>query len=301
MFHDRVTTKANSLPVPSSNPASQSPLVATIRENLRQVKYPPYSRDIVSFGAVKQITVDDHAVRVELEVNSAKLETSIQIQTDAERALRALPQLRPREVRVEMTSGDGQADRLPNGFFDSDPFLEATLRPDIAQGAGYEDDGPSPLAGPRGDPSATKWQGEIPVFQWEIDPGASKPQDYGEAEAERGGWIFRMWWQIHPSALVYAAISAMDEAEEERPSVRPHPVGRNVVVNLVYDLQRKGVVAIYGTALDFRPFVEAFLEGFGVSKRCRSRGNEAPNQTAVLPDESPGLLTSAATKERNSP
>ncbi len=36
------------------------------------------------------------------------------------------------------------------------------------------------------------------------------------------------------------------------------PVGRTEAVNLVYDITRGAIVAIYGTVQDFRPFVEAF-------------------------------------------
>ncbi len=156
------------------------------------------------------------------------------------------------------------------GVFDPDPLIAATVRPDIAPGAGYDEEGPSPLGGPMGDRTSTRWQGEVPVFQWEIDPTDPARQQYGESEVERGGWIFRIWWQVHPAGLVYASISAMADEEEERPQARHHPIGRNVAVNLVYDLRRQGVAAIYGTALDFRPFVEVFLEGFGVTKQEES-------------------------------
>jgi hypothetical protein len=70
----------------------------------------------------------------------------------------------------------------------------------------------------------------------------------------------RLGWQVHPAGLVDASLSAIpDEDPEERPSARAHPIGRNVAVNWVYDLRRGAVVAIYGAAWDFRPFVELFL------------------------------------------
>ena len=43
---------------------------------------------------------------------------------------------------------------------------------------------------------------------------------------------------------------------------RPNPAGRTEGVNLVYDRNRSGVIAIYGTVKDFRPFVEAFRRAF---------------------------------------
>ena len=41
-----------------------------------------------------------------------------------------------------------------------------------------------------------------------------------------------------------------------------NPAGRTEAVNLVYDRKRSGIVAIYGTVKDFRPFVGAFRRAF---------------------------------------
>jgi hypothetical protein len=62
---------------------------------------------------------------------------------------------------------------------------------------------------------------------------------------------------------VYGSIQAMqDDTVEHGGAARPHPVGRSEAVNLVYDIDRKAVVAIYGTVQDFRPFVDAFYRGY---------------------------------------
>jgi hypothetical protein len=62
---------------------------------------------------------------------------------------------------------------------------------------------------------------------------------------------------------------------------RPHPVGRSEAVNLVYDLERQGVSAVYGTVKDFRPFVEAFHLGFETSQNSnRTRPDETPAGTS---------------------
>ena len=269
-----------------------------VREALRAVKYPEYSRDIVSFGMFKGVAAHNGTVTVALAVNSAKPEVAYQIQADAEKALRALPQLNGLAVKVEIVSdaefhppgGNGTEpplsplpDELPHGEagFDPDPLVEAMMRPDLAPDTGYGQDGPDPLGGPMGDRTSTKWQGNVPVFQWEIDP-SDPGRQYGEHEVERGGWLFRLWWQVHPADLVYVSISAMArEADEMRPSARQHPIGRNVAVNLVYDLRREGVVAIYGTALDFRPFVEVFLEAFN------SQQTESASATSPVKENKP--------------
>lgn len=259
-------------------------LCEAITGALKAIRYPGYSRDIVSFGLLENIKAGDGVVTVELKLGAVKPKAAWQIQTETEKALKALPQLNG--FRVEVTEpalpqangrepGFGATPCEATGeraFPDPDPLMEVMAQPNLAPGAGYGEDGPPPLEGPMGDRASARWTGAVPVFQWEVDPSDST-RGYGESELERGGWIYRTWWQVHPARLVYASISAIGgEIEEPRPGVRPHPVGRNVVVNLVYDLRRQGVVAVYGTALDFRPFVEVFLDAFGAGERETAGG-----------------------------
>ena len=74
---------------------------AEIKEALRTVKYPGYSRDIVSFGLVKQTAVNNGAVSVLIELTSSHPEVALQIKTDAERALKALAGVNRVEVEVK--------------------------------------------------------------------------------------------------------------------------------------------------------------------------------------------------------
>ncbi len=62
-----------------------------IKKALTAVKYPGYSRDIVSFGLVKHVAVANGAVSVSLNLTSGKPETAQEIKTEAEKVLRALP------------------------------------------------------------------------------------------------------------------------------------------------------------------------------------------------------------------
>src|SRR4051812_11316368 len=62
-----------------------------IRDALRAVKYPGFSRDIISFGVVKQIAVNSGAINVQMDLNSPNREAAQQIKTDSERVLRTLP------------------------------------------------------------------------------------------------------------------------------------------------------------------------------------------------------------------
>ena len=41
-----------------------------VLEKLKQINYPGFNRDIVSFGMVKDITVDNDVVKLELRISS---------------------------------------------------------------------------------------------------------------------------------------------------------------------------------------------------------------------------------------
>src|SRR5271169_6120674 len=62
-----------------------------IRNALKAVKYPGYSRDIVSFGLVKEIAVQGAAVNVRVNLTSAAPEVARQLKTESERVLKDLP------------------------------------------------------------------------------------------------------------------------------------------------------------------------------------------------------------------
>jgi ATP-binding protein involved in chromosome partitioning len=71
-----------------------------VQSALKSVKYPGYSRDIVSFGLVKQIATENGAVSVTLQLTSANPEAARQIQEESERALKALPGVKLVHVEV---------------------------------------------------------------------------------------------------------------------------------------------------------------------------------------------------------
>jgi ATP-binding protein involved in chromosome partitioning len=58
---------------------------------LKAVKYPGYSRDIVSFGLVKNVAANEGAVSVSMQLTSANAEAGAQIKAESERVLKALP------------------------------------------------------------------------------------------------------------------------------------------------------------------------------------------------------------------
>lgn len=72
-----------------------------IKNALRQVKYPGYSRDIVSFGLVKQIAVKDGAVSVVMNVTSASPEVCRQIKSESEAAIKRVSGVSATYVEVQ--------------------------------------------------------------------------------------------------------------------------------------------------------------------------------------------------------
>jgi ATP-binding protein involved in chromosome partitioning len=86
-----------------------------IQNALKSVKYPGYSRDIVSFGLVKEISAANGAVSVALQLTSPNPEAALQIKTEAERVLKTLPGVN--QVRVEVRQpADGKSATGANPF-----------------------------------------------------------------------------------------------------------------------------------------------------------------------------------------
>jgi ATP-binding protein involved in chromosome partitioning len=71
-----------------------------VKNALKTVKYPGYSRDIVSFGLVKQITAKDGVVAVSMQLTTNNPDVARQIRSESERALRALPGVNTVQVEV---------------------------------------------------------------------------------------------------------------------------------------------------------------------------------------------------------
>jgi ATP-binding protein involved in chromosome partitioning len=67
------------------------PTEADIKNALKVVKYPGYSRDIVSFGLVKQVAIQGGAVSVAMTLTTSSPEVSRQIKSESEAALKTLP------------------------------------------------------------------------------------------------------------------------------------------------------------------------------------------------------------------
>src|SRR5437867_1901702 len=77
----------------------------TIINALKSVKYPGYSRDIISFGLVKNVATSNGAVSVSLELSSANREVAAQLKQNCEQVIRGLPEVKLVHVEVKMPAG----------------------------------------------------------------------------------------------------------------------------------------------------------------------------------------------------
>jgi hypothetical protein len=271
----------------------------SIRDLLRKVPYPGFSRDIVTAGFVKEVVADEAGVLVRFAPNStntkkvAEMEAGIRAAlTEAEirplRIVTVLPFAEAEMVLRKVSRGGEEKARSPIvAEADSDADIDRSMtgpnmmnplqaelleeglvgEPDVLRNditdPGNRPDGhpgiepPRPFDGPIA--AGTTYEGELPVFQWDIDPHDSAAESV-ETSVRIPEWEIRVWWQVHPKGgLYYASLQALREDwADHNGAASKHPVGRTAAVNLVYDQTRNAVVAIYGTVRDFRPFVEAF-------------------------------------------
>jgi ATP-binding protein involved in chromosome partitioning len=89
-----------------------------IKNALKAVKYPGYTRDIVSFGLIKEVAVKDGAVSVVIQLTGGKSEAAQQIKSESEQALRSLPGVKMVYVDVRQQGaaaapGGPQQNKIP--------------------------------------------------------------------------------------------------------------------------------------------------------------------------------------------
>ena len=76
---------------------------------LKGVKYPGYSRDIVSFGLVKDVAAGNGAVNVVVQLTGGTPQIARQIKADCETTLRVLPEVQRFFVDVKLPAGQPAA------------------------------------------------------------------------------------------------------------------------------------------------------------------------------------------------
>src|SRR5256714_2144187 len=80
-----------------------------VRNALRSVRYPGFSRDIVSFGLLKGVQIDDGQIKVQLALATNDPNVPATIKHDAERVLRALEGVRSAKVLIDIHAPPGGA------------------------------------------------------------------------------------------------------------------------------------------------------------------------------------------------
>jgi ATP-binding protein involved in chromosome partitioning len=73
-----------------------------VREALRNVRYPGFSRDIVSFGLVKSVNIDNGEVKVHLALATNDPNVPAAIKTDAEKVLRGIAGVQSAKVLIDI-------------------------------------------------------------------------------------------------------------------------------------------------------------------------------------------------------
>jgi ATP-binding protein involved in chromosome partitioning len=73
-----------------------------VRAALREVKYPGFSRDIVSFGLVKSVNIDNGEVKVQLALATNDPNVPATIKSDAEKVLRGIAGVQSAKVLIDI-------------------------------------------------------------------------------------------------------------------------------------------------------------------------------------------------------
>src|SRR5256885_8072741 len=80
-----------------------------VRDALRGVRYPGFSRDIISFGLLKDVQIDDGQIRVQLALATNDPNVPATIKHDAENILGALEGVRSAKVLIDIQAPPGGA------------------------------------------------------------------------------------------------------------------------------------------------------------------------------------------------
>src|SRR5437660_9326968 len=80
-----------------------------ITDALKSVRYPGFSRDIVSFGLIKSVEIANGEVKVQLALATNDPNIPATIKSDAEKALRALNGVQTAKVLIDIHAPPGGA------------------------------------------------------------------------------------------------------------------------------------------------------------------------------------------------
>jgi ATP-binding protein involved in chromosome partitioning len=117
-----------------------------IKDHLRQVKYPGFTRDIVSFGLVRSAGWVDGTARVALSLTTSDPKTPRQLKEDVERCLRGLPGVREVIVEIAVAPVKTPAAASPGGNPPGTPTGPKSIRHAVAIASGKGGVGKSTFA-----------------------------------------------------------------------------------------------------------------------------------------------------------
>ena len=117
-----------------------------VLETLRTVRFPGLSRDIVSFGFIKDLAVGGGNVSFRLEITTESPRAAEQIQRDATERLQALPGVLAVTIRLDLREPSPAPPRGAAGVPPADPGILADVRFKIAVASGKGGVGKSTVA-----------------------------------------------------------------------------------------------------------------------------------------------------------
>ena len=82
-----------------------------IKEHLKQVKYPGFSRDIVSFGLVRSAGFADGVVKIALTLTTSDAKIPLYLKTEIDKCLRSIPGVR--EVIIDIAVQPARSSGTP--------------------------------------------------------------------------------------------------------------------------------------------------------------------------------------------
>ena len=112
------------------------PTPETLTAALRGVKYPGFSRDIVSFGLIRSIEARDGVARLHLEITTADPQVPAQLHDAATRALRAVPGIRQADIEISIKEPKGPRPPPAAGAVASGPSQLSQIRYRVAIASG---------------------------------------------------------------------------------------------------------------------------------------------------------------------
>jgi ATP-binding protein involved in chromosome partitioning len=117
-----------------------------LKEHLKQVKYPGFSRDIVSFGLVKTAALIDGTARVALSLTTADPKIPLHLKREVENCLRALPEVKDVVIDVAVSAPKAAPGAAAGGNLGGNAGAPKTIRHAVAIASGKGGVGKSTFA-----------------------------------------------------------------------------------------------------------------------------------------------------------